>query len=58
MFKGMVMGMEVTNDEPSELVVVRFPKEVEDVVLVVVVEVLLLFPGRVLVVERVPELED
>jgi len=54
----MVMGMEVTNDEPSELVVVRFPKEVEDVVLVVVVEVLLLFPGRVLVVERVPELED
>ena len=49
------MGMEVTMVEPCELVVVRFPKVVEDVL--VVVEVLLLFPKRDEALP-VPEIED
>lgn len=53
------MGMDVTTVEPTESVVVRFPKAV-DVVEVAVVEVLLLFPEceEALLVVRVPELED
>jgi len=49
------MGTEVTMVEPSELVVVRFPKAVEVEVLVVE---LLLFAERALLVVRVAELED
>lgn len=55
----MVMGMEVTMVEPSELVVVRFPKGVLDDVEMLVVE-LLLFPerGEVMLAVWVPEPED
>jgi len=50
------MGMEVTMVEPCELVVVRFPKAIDEVV-VLVVELLLLFAERreALLVVRVPE---
>ena len=60
-FRGMVMGTEVTMVEPSELVVVRFPKDKDDVELVAgLLLLLLLLPegdGVVLVV-MVPVSED
>jgi hypothetical protein len=55
-FRGMVIGIEVTIVEPSELVVVRFPKEIDDVERVVValllplLLLLLLLPEALLVV--------
>jgi len=55
--RGMVMGMEVTKVEPCELVVVMFPKGVDDVELLVVELLLLPERGEVLVV-RAPESED
>lgn len=53
-FSGMVMGMEVTTVDPRELVVVRFPKERDDVERLVVP--LLVLPGGddVLLVVPVP----
>jgi len=54
----MVMGTEVTMVEPSELVVVRFPKAVDEVEVLVVELLLFTERGEELLVVRVAELED
>ena len=62
-FRGMVIGTEVTIVEPSELVVVRFPKEIDEVERLVVgllLPLLLLLPeaGEALLVVLVPVSES